>query len=145
MVLLAQDAISQQSNTMRSWTQNPNSTSGQGQRPQQGCSKLYVGNLACDVAVEDLSGFFSDHGIHGGSIVKMTLKRGFAFVEFVNQTAADMALELCNGKPLMNTLVRMEPAIRNEQLPYPYKAKKQVQLLFENCKCIYFKNTFMQF
>ncbi len=142
MVLIAQDAIAHQSATViRSRLQQQQQQQQQQTSPSQGqgCCKLYMGNLATDVSEEDLRTFFTENNIAPSSVVKTVAKKGFAFIEFINQTAADMALEKCNGKPLMNTLVRLEPAIRNEfqYANNQYKAKRFIQLLFSNCKYYY--------
>jgi RNA recognition motif-containing protein len=130
MVLLAQDAI-QSSSTIKVKMQTSTEVN-KDNSVNHGCSKLYIGNLCMDVSEEDLRGFFVDLGVVPSSIAKMVVKKGFAFVEFSNQAAADMAMDLCDGKPLMNTLVRIEPSIRSEQInPKP---RKLIQLLFTNCK-----------
>lgn len=66
-------------------------------------NKLYVGNLAFSITQSDLEAAFSPYG----ELEEVRLitdrdtgrSRGFAFVTFATQHAAESALEM-NGKPL---------------------------------------------
>lgn len=100
----------------------------------QSCTKLYVGNLASDVTEDDLKIFFAGFNILPSSILKIVLKRGFAFVEFRDQSVADMAIEKCDEKPFMNTIIRLEPAMRTEGRVVDVIGKDIVQVLISNCK-----------
>jgi RNA recognition motif-containing protein len=60
--------------------------------------KVYVGNLPYNVSEQDLEGLFSEFGIIVSSTVIKDFEtgrsKGFGFIEFDNQAAAQAALKL---------------------------------------------------
>ena len=68
--------------------------------------KLFVGNLPYAATEADLTDFFSQAGVAVDS-VNVTRDRftgearGFGFVEISDDTAANRAIEACNGRDLM--------------------------------------------
>ena len=63
--------------------------------------KLYVGNLPWSMSTEDLSALFSKYGEVSSAEVKIfpdtKRSRGFGFVEFVEDSAADAAIAGLDG------------------------------------------------
>ena len=68
--------------------------------------KLFVGNLPYAATEADLTDFFSQAGVAVDSVNVMRDRftgeaRGFGFVEINDDTAANRAVEACNGRDLM--------------------------------------------
>ena len=68
--------------------------------------KLFVGNLPYAATEADLTDFFSQAGVAVDSVNVMRDRftgeaRGFGFVEINDDTAANHAIEACNGRDLM--------------------------------------------
>jgi RNA recognition motif-containing protein len=68
--------------------------------------KLFVGNLPYAATEADLTDFFSQAGVTVDSVNVMRDRftgeaRGFGFVEINDDTAANRAVEACNGRDLM--------------------------------------------
>ena len=68
--------------------------------------KLFVGNLPYAATEADLTDFFSQAGVAVDSVNVMRDRftgeaRGFGFVEINDDTAANRAIEACNGRDLM--------------------------------------------
>jgi RNA recognition motif-containing protein len=68
--------------------------------------KLFVGNLPYAATEADLTDFFSQAGVAVDSVNVMRDRftgeaRGFGFVEIGDDTAANRAVEACNGRDLM--------------------------------------------
>ena len=68
--------------------------------------KLFVGNLPYAATEADLTDFFSQAGVAVDSVNVMRDRftgeaRGFGFVEIGDDTAANRAIEACNGRDLM--------------------------------------------
>ena len=62
-------------------------------------SKLYIGNLPTDVDESDVKKLFEDHGLN---VVGVSVKRaGYAFVDCLDQGAADRAIDKLNGKQVL--------------------------------------------
>jgi RNA recognition motif-containing protein len=91
--------------------------------PQQNNKKLYVGNLPYSTGEEDLRNLFGQYG----EIVSVTLiidkmsgrSKGFGFVEFTEEDAANAAVEAVNGMELegraMVVNVARPPAPREDR------------------------------
>ena len=66
--------------------------------------KLYVGNLPYKVASEDLKTAFSAYGEVADAVVisdkRFGRSQGFGFVEFVDEAAAQKAVEAMNGSEM---------------------------------------------
>lgn len=66
--------------------------------------KLYIGNLSYDTTLESLKAKFSEFGEIVDAIIitdKNTGRsKGFAFVEYTDEKAANKAVEAMNGKEL---------------------------------------------
>jgi RNA recognition motif-containing protein len=67
--------------------------------------KLFVGNLPYSANETDIQNFFSDNGVAVDSVTVMRDRftgqaRGFGFVEINDDTAANHAVEVLNGKEL---------------------------------------------
>lgn len=59
-------------------------------------SKLYIGNLPTDVKEASVRQLFADNNLSCGTIL---IKRGgYAFVDCVDQSTADKAIDKLNGK-----------------------------------------------
>ena len=68
--------------------------------------KLFVGNLPYAATEADIQNFFAQAGVTVDSINVMRDRfsgeaRGFGFVEINDDTAANHAIEACNGRDLM--------------------------------------------
>jgi RNA recognition motif-containing protein len=69
-------------------------------------NKLFVGNLPYSATEADITDFFSQAGVAVDSVNVMRDRftgesRGFGFVEINDDTAANHAVEACNGRDLM--------------------------------------------
>jgi len=66
--------------------------------------KLFVGNLPWSVTVEELTDIFSEYGeisdVHIPKDRETGRPRGFAFVEYVEDSAAETAIEELHEKDL---------------------------------------------
>ncbi|HEV8040263.1 MAG TPA: RNA-binding protein [Bryobacteraceae bacterium] len=68
--------------------------------------KLFVGNLPYSATEGDITDFFTQAGVAVDSVNVMRDRftgeaRGFGFVEINDDTAANHAIEACNGRDLM--------------------------------------------
>ena len=68
--------------------------------------KLFVGNLPYAATEADVQNFFAQAGVTVDSVNVMRDRfsgeaRGFGFVEINDDTAANHAIEACNGRDLM--------------------------------------------
>ena len=68
--------------------------------------KLFVGNLPYAANEQDLQNFFAENGVTVDTVTVMRDRftgqaRGFGFVEINDDTAANRAVEACNGRDLM--------------------------------------------
>jgi len=68
--------------------------------------KLFVGNLPYSATEADITDFFTQAGVDVDSVNVMRDRftgeaRGFGFVEINDDTAANHAIEACNGRDLM--------------------------------------------
>lgn len=76
-------------------------------------NQIYVGNLAYSVTEDDLNEFFAKYG--SIETVKLVMDRetgrskGFAFISFADQQAAQAALE-ANGADLKGRNMKVNPA-----------------------------------
>ena len=76
--------------------------------------KLYVGNLSYETSEEDLRTLFAG----AGSVTSVALikdrnsgqSKGFAFVEMSNQTEAEEAIKLFNGKNVGSREIKVNKA-----------------------------------
>lgn len=66
--------------------------------------KLYVGNLPYQVTSDELKNLFSEYGEIADAVVitdrASGRSKGFGFVEFADEEAAQKALDAMNGKEL---------------------------------------------
>jgi RNA recognition motif-containing protein len=79
--------------------------------------KLFVGNLPYGANENDVQGFFEGAGVNIDSVTVMRDRftgqaRGFGFVEIGDDTAAQRAVDMCNGKEMMG-----RPLVVNEARP----------------------------
>ncbi|CAL8131474.1 unnamed protein product [Orchesella dallaii] len=110
------------------------SNENSGSRNKFGNRKLYVGNVSNEVTEDGLREFFSDNGLDSDVIVKVILRNGYAFVECRDPEIASVAVEKCNAKTFMNTVLRVEPAERPEFRPrLASRQRSTSQLLVKNC------------
>jgi RNA recognition motif-containing protein len=68
--------------------------------------KLFVGNLPYKATETDLQAFFSEAGVQVDSVNILRDRfsgeaRGFGFVEINDDSAANQAVQACNGRNLM--------------------------------------------
>jgi len=68
--------------------------------------KLFVGNLPYSATEADITDFFSQAGVAVDTVNVMRDRftgeaRGFGFVEISDDSAANRAIEACNGRDLM--------------------------------------------
>jgi RNA recognition motif-containing protein len=68
--------------------------------------KLFIGNLPYSATEADITDFFSQAGVTVDSVNVMRDRftgeaRGFGFVEINDDSAANRAVEACNGRDLM--------------------------------------------
>jgi RNA recognition motif-containing protein len=77
-------------------------------------NKLYIGNLAYEVAEDDLKDFFSGVGeVTSCRIIRdreTGRSRGFGFVEMATEELANKALEEMNGKELQSRSLKVSIA-----------------------------------
>jgi RNA recognition motif-containing protein len=59
--------------------------------------RLYLGNLATEVNEQTLESLFASEGLNASNIL---VKRGYAFVDCLDQAVFDKAIETFNGKNL---------------------------------------------
>lgn len=69
-------------------------------------TKLFVGNLPYKAAEADLQAFFEEAGVQVDSVSILRDRfsgeaRGFGFVEIGDDSAAQQAVQACNGRALM--------------------------------------------
>ena len=82
-------------------------------------AKLYVGNLSYQTTEDSLRSLFSE----AGTVASVTLikdkytgqSKGFAFVEMSNQSEAEQAIKILNGKSLDNREIKVNIAKPPEQ------------------------------
>ena len=83
--------------------------------------KLYVGNLSYSTTEESLNGLFAQFGEVVSAIVikdrATGQSKGFGFVEFADEAAADKAIEAQNGKEFEGRRIRVNEA--EERKPRP--------------------------
>jgi RNA recognition motif-containing protein len=76
--------------------------------------KLYVGNLSYDTTEEDLRTLFAEAGtVTSVALIKDKYSgqsKGFAFIEMSNQTEAEEAIKLFNGKMVGNREIKVNKA-----------------------------------
>src|SRR6266567_8640752 len=77
--------------------------------------KLFVGNLPYSATEADIQNFFTQAGVAVDSVNVMRDRftgeaRGFGFVEINDDTAANHAIEACNGRDLMGRAVVVNEA-----------------------------------
>jgi RNA recognition motif-containing protein len=76
--------------------------------------KLYVGNLSYETSEEDLRTLFSTAGsVTSVAVIKdrnSGQSKGFAFVEMSNQTEAEEAIKLFDGKTLGSREIKVNKA-----------------------------------
>lgn len=77
--------------------------------------KLFVGNLPYSATEADVTDFFTQAGVTVDSVNVMRDRftgeaRGFGFVEIHDDTAANHAIEACNGRDLMGRAVVVNEA-----------------------------------
>ena len=79
-------------------------------------NKIYVGSLSYDVTAEDLKSFFAQYGDIEDARVIMDRdtgkSKGFAFVTFANQNAAQAAL-IADGAEMQGRKIRVNIARDN--------------------------------
>jgi RNA recognition motif-containing protein len=80
-------------------------------------NRLYVGNLAGDVAASSLQEIFESHGfvidvkLIGGDEARQL--RGFAFVTMATDESATAAVKALNGTSLHGTVMKVQVARRD--------------------------------
>jgi RNA recognition motif-containing protein len=77
--------------------------------------KLFVGNLPYAATETDVQNFFAQAGVTVDSVNVMRDRftgepRGFGFVEISNDSEANHAIEVCNGRDLMGRTVVVNEA-----------------------------------
>lgn len=77
--------------------------------------KLFVGNLPYAATEADITDFFTQAGVAVDSVNVMRDRftgeaRGFGFVEINDDSAANRAIEACNGRDLMGRAVVVNEA-----------------------------------
>ncbi len=75
---------------------------------------LYVGNLSYDTTEDTIRTLFSEYGeIESANLITDRYtgrSRGFAFVEFTTQEAADAAMEALSGRSVDGREIRVDKA-----------------------------------
>lgn len=72
-------------------------------------SKLYIGNLPSDIDEGTLKQIFAENNLPCGSIL---IKRGgYAFVDCLNQSIADKAIDKLNGSSYFGFQILVEPSV----------------------------------
>lgn len=64
-------------------------------------AKVYIGRLSYDVVVQDIEDAFKYYG----TINKIELKHGFAFVEYLNEKDAEDAISGLNGREIKGSSI----------------------------------------
>ena len=65
--------------------------------------RLFIGNLDQRVDVETLSELFHDIGVTADNIL---VKRGYAFVDCIDQISQDVAIDKLNGKTILELFIK---------------------------------------
>ncbi|XP_013792296.2 U2 small nuclear ribonucleoprotein B'' 2-like [Limulus polyphemus] len=77
-------------------------------------NKLYIGNLPLETNEESLRELFHEQsGVTPQSI--LVKKGGYAFVECLDEEAAEKAIEVLNGFKFMDSELLVEPSIPQDQ------------------------------
>jgi RNA recognition motif-containing protein len=83
--------------------------------------KIYVGNLNYATSADTLESVFSQHGeVLSATVIKDRFteqSKGFGFVEFADDKAAQKAIEALNGKELDGRRVRVNIAEEKPRAP----------------------------
>jgi cold-inducible RNA-binding protein len=90
--------------------------------------KLYVGNLSFETTENDLQDLFEKHGQVGEVSLmmdRMTGKsRGFAFVTMSDNSQAQAAMAVLNGKEVAGRTLNINEARPRAERPRPHGAKR---------------------
>lgn len=107
---------------------------GVGGQASYGNRRLYVGNISNEVTEETLREFFHENGLTPEAIGKVSLRNGYAFVECRDSAMASLAVEKCNMKTFMNTIIRVEAAEKPGYKPRVTGRRATSFVLVKNCK-----------
>jgi RNA recognition motif-containing protein len=84
-------------------------------------TKLYVGGLAYSVTDQELEAMFAEHGqVVSAAVIKdrdTGRSKGFGFVEFSDDTAAQNAIKALNGKEVGGRSLTVNEARPQEDRP----------------------------
>jgi RNA recognition motif-containing protein len=92
-------------------------------------AKLYVGNLSYDTTEDGLRTKFAE----AGTVISVELikdrdtgrTKGFAFITMSNQTEAENAIKMFNGKVLDNREIKVNIARPREERPQRYGNRRR--------------------
>jgi len=92
-------------------------------------AKLYVGNLSYDTTEDGLRTKFAEAGtVISVEVIKdrdTGRTKGFAFITMNNQTEAENAIKMFNGKMLDNREIKVNIARPREERPQRYGNKRR--------------------
>jgi insulin-like growth factor 2 mRNA-binding protein 1 len=74
-------------------------------------SKLYMGNINNSATEEDLKKFIAENGISENQITGIWLKKGFAFIDCLDQTTADAMIDKIHDKEFQGKKLLLEPSL----------------------------------
>lgn len=90
-------------------------------------SKLYIGNLPSDVDEKTVRQLFVENSLPCGTVL---IKRGgYAFVDCIDQSTADKAIDKLNGSNYFGTQILVEPSVADttrKRSPIPSAPEKQL-------------------
>lgn len=88
-------------------------------------SKLYIGNLPADINENTLRQLFSEHNLPSKTIL---IKRGgYAFVDCIDQSTADKAIDLLNGSNFLGAQLVVEPSVAGSTVAPKKKGSEQTE------------------
>ena len=82
-----------------------------GERRQS--ARVFVGNLISTVTEVAIKERFGQYG----NIIDVAILKGFGFVQFTEDAAAQAAIEMENGAEFMGRLLNVKPAARKGEVP----------------------------
>ena len=74
-------------------------------------SKLYMGNISSSATEAELRKFLVENGINENHITGIWLKKGFAFIDCLDQTTADAMIDKIHDKEFQGKRLLLEPSL----------------------------------
>ncbi|XP_017768938.1 PREDICTED: PAX-interacting protein 1 [Nicrophorus vespilloides] len=91
--------------------------------PATASSRIYIGNLAEGVVPNNLEEKFGSHG----KILGLVVQRGFGFIQFENESQAELAIKNEHGTMLFGRKINVRQAIENTRSKANQQKQQQMQ------------------